>query len=385
MSLTAALETALPIAIDTMGGDLGPKVQVEGAVQALRENNVSSLLVGPEADLVSILTSLGGSAMRGAGLEIVAATDVIQMDDAPARAVMKKPDASLCVAYRLLEEGKAAAILSAGNSGAMMAAGVFYSGLLPGIKRPAIATLLPVAGESRPNVLIDAGANVDCQAHNLVQFAVMGSIYSATLFDVFHSIQVPRVGLLSNGSEAGKGTDIIRAAAIELGQLAEATPDLFQYIGYVEGRDVARRKADVIVCDGFVGNVLLKSMEGCVRLIYDELVHQAKKSLISKLAMFFSRGVYRQVFSQRFDYSSYGGAPLLGLRRLGIVLHGSSDERAVKNALKTARTFVESKMTEKITVEIAKLEALSMDPVADVNPMGLKPARRRSAEDTKEK
>ncbi len=375
-----APELALPIAIDTMGGDLGPKVQVDGALAAFRDHGVRSLLVGPESDLLAILKSFGAESLRGAGIDIAHATDVIQMEDSPARAVMKKPDASLCVAYRLVEEGKAAAILSAGNSGAMMAAGVFYGGLLPGIKRPAIATLMPVACEARPNCLIDAGANVDCQAHNLVQFAIMGSIYSAVLFEESASKQPPRVGLLSNGSEAGKGTDVIRAAATQLKQLAQVTPEIFQYIGYVEGRDVPRRKADVIVCDGFVGNVLLKSMEGCVRLIYDELMHEAKKSLIHRLALFCSQGLYRHVFSHRFDYSSYGGAPLLGLRRLAIVLHGSSDERAVKNAVRTARTFVESKMTERITLEIAKLEAFSIEALDDVYPGVLQPPRRREAD-----
>lgn len=376
-----------------MGGDLGPRVQVEGVVDAVKNHGLKAILVGSESDLRSIVKGLGSDQPPADNLTIVNAPDVIEMDDAPARGVMKKPDSSLCVAYRLVEEGKASAVLSSGNSGAMMAAGMIYGGLLPGIKRPAIATLIPVAEESRPNCLIDAGANVECQAHNLVQFAIMGSIYSAALFDGGPGAipagqagngslkSVPRVGLLSNGSESGKGTEVVRSAALQLAEVSRGAPELFEYVGYIEGRDVARRKADVIVCDGFVGNIVLKAMEGCVRLINDELLHESKKSLISRVAVLLSGRLFQNVFSHRFDYTSYGGAPLLGLRRLAIVLHGASDARAVKNAVCHAQVFVERQMTERIASELAKLEALAIGSLDDVFSGMLPPNRRRTQDE----
>lgn len=232
-----------------------------------------------------------------------------------------------------------------------MAAGRILCGLIPGIERPAIATLIPTYGDSLPNVVLDSGANVDCQAIHLIQFAVMGAIYHASLFEV----SSPRVALLSNGSEMSKGTDVIRAASQVLAQM-----EGMNYVGYVEGRDVTTAKADVIVCDGFVGNVLLKAMEGCVSLLYKQIMFEAEKRPLAKLGLFLSRGLFRQVFRGKFDYTEHGGAPLLGLKKLALVLHGSSDERAVKNALRLAKSFVETGMTEKITSAMSGLEEQMM-------------------------
>ncbi len=339
-----AYQSELPISVDTTGGDNGIDVQVEGALAAFREFGVRSILVGPEESLRAKLKGLGG---LNTPIEIVHAPETISMDDSPTKAVRRKPNSSLCVAYNLVNTGRAAAVISAGNSGAMMAAGRLISGLLPGIERPAIATLIPAPGGKPPNVILDSGANVDCHARNLVQFAVMGSIYFNSLFN----IDRPKVALLSNGSEQSKGTDVIRAASMALAQI-----DTINYVGYVEGRDIATDKANVIVCDGFVGNVVLKAMEGCVRLVFEEIVHQSKKGLVRKLGLGLSKGMYREIFAERFDYTTHGGAPLLGLRKLALVLHGSSDARAVKNAVRVADTFSRIRMTEKITLELTHLE-----------------------------
>lgn len=339
-----AHRSGLPVAVDAMAGDHGLSVQVEGAVLAYKEFGARSTLVGPEHDIRTVLDALGGKHLP---IGVRHASQVISMSDSPAKAIRRKPDSSLCVAYNLVQFGDASAVISAGNSGAMMAAGRLICGLLPGIERPAIATLIPVAGNGRPNVILDTGANVDCHAQNLVQFAVMGAIYYSSLFET----EQPKIALLSNGTESSKGTDVIRAASMILSQL-----DSLNYVGYVEGRDVTLNKAEVIVCDGFVGNVLLKSMEGCVRLIFEQLIHEGKKGLLRKLGMGLSKGAFRQVFAEKFDYTAHGGAPLLGLTKLAVVLHGSSDHRAVKNAIRLADSFAASRMTDKITVALTQLE-----------------------------
>ena len=349
---------SIPIAVDTMGGDKGLFVQVEGAVQAFKEFGSNIVLVGPETDIRKHLDSLTGNPKL---LEVVHAPDVITMGDSPTKAVRKKPESSLCVAYNLVQQGKASAILSSGNSGAMMAAGRIICGLLPGIERSAIATLIPVAGEGLPNVVLDSGANVECHAHHLVQFAVMGAVYYESLFsEQLKALNgsgpgKPKVALLSNGEEPSKGTDVIRSAYAVLSEMKD-----LNFVGFIEGRDVPANVANVIVCDGLVGNVLLKGMEGCVRLFFEQLMFEGRKSLIGKLALWLSKGTYKRVFREKFDYSNYGGAPLLGLRNLAIVLHGSSDSRAVKNAIKIADTFAKLKMTEKIALALSQLEEFEL-------------------------
>ena len=340
----SSVSSELPIAVDVMGADHGLGVQVEGAIQAFNEFGARSILVGIEEDIRAKLAGFGASSLP---ISVCHAPEVIAMDDTPAKAVRRKPDASLCVAYNLVQSGQASAVLSSGNSGAMMAAGRILCGLLPGIERPAIATLLPVVGDGKPNVILDSGANVDCHAQNLVQFAIMGAVYCNSLF---HTDR-PRVALLSNGTEPSKGTDLLRAASMILSR-----SDAINFVGYVEGRDVATNYADVIVCDGFVGNVLLKAMEGCVRLIFDQLIHESRKGLLRKLGLAMSRQVYKEVFSEKFDYTAHGGAPLLGLQKLAIVLHGSSGARAVKNAIRVADSFVRDRMLDKIAQQLSHLE-----------------------------
>ena len=346
--------SSLPVAIDATGGDKGLDVQVEGAIMAYKEFGARSILVGPEEELKSKLELSGGKYFP---ISIRNATETIEMDESPVRAVRRKPDSSLCVAYKLVNVGQASSIISAGNTGAMMAAGRILCGLLPGIERPAIATLIPVAGEGSPNVILDSGANVDCSAHNLVQFAVMGAIYYKTLFGDEH----PKVGVLSNGAEESKGNDVTRAAASILKERAN-----INYVGYVEGRDVPKQIADVIVCDGFVGNVLLKAMEGSVTLILEQLKHESKKGIRRKLGLGLSKGMYKEVFKEKFNYSAYGGAPLLGLTKLALVLHGSSDSRAVKNAIRIADEFAEKQMVKNIAQALAQLEEALPDSSGDI-------------------
>ena len=334
----------LPIALDAMGGDKGPEVIVEGSIQAYKDFGAKTILVGPKQDLEQILSKFGADDLP---LYVREANQIIEMQESAARSVRRKPDSSLCVAYEMLARKEVSAMLSAGNSGAMMVAGSLLCGLVPGIERPAIATLIPRPGDDKPNVILDSGANVSCSAENLIQFAVMGSIYYASLFDV----DFPKVALLSNGTEDSKGTDIIRAAAVTLKSL-----ELVNYIGFVEGRDATSDTSDVIVCDGYTGNVLLKTAEGAVRLVYEELMHEANRGIFRKLGLGLFRGVLKEVFVNKFDYSAYGGAPLLGLNKLAFVLHGSSDQRAVKSAIKFAHSFATNGMTEKIIQELATLE-----------------------------
>lgn len=349
-----------PVAVDAMGGDEGVLVQVEGALQAYQEEGIKSILIGDEEQISAHLDALGAprSAANGAEedsspLKVHHAPDVITMEESPTRAVRKKPNSSLCVGYSLLKKGEASSLISAGNSGAVMAAGGILCGRLPGIERPAIASIVPAMGGTRPNIILDAGANVECHAHHLVQFAIMGSIYYGSLFGV----DEPRVGVLSNGEEPSKGTDITRAVALTLSQMKN-----LNYIGYVEGRDLATKKAEVFVCDGFVGNLVLKAMEGCAKMVIETLKEEAQKQILGKAGLALCRGVIRDVYQSRFDYSAYGGAPLLGLKKLVLVLHGSSGARAVKNAIRMAKTFAESHMTEKIADAIGQHE----EQVADL-------------------
>ena len=336
-----------PVAVDVAGADRGLLVVVDGAVAAYKEWGLTSILVGKESEINNCLASLGASDIP---LTVVHAPSVVTMDDSPSRAVRRKQDSSLFVAYRELKEGRASSIISAGNSGAMMAAGMLICGLMPGIERPAIATIVPVAGDGHPTVILDVGANVDCQSEHLVQFAVMGKIYCSSMFEISH----PRVALLSNGSESSKGTDVIRQAAAILSKMPE-----INYCGYVEGRDVCTSAADVVVCDGFVGNVLLKSMEGCARLIGEEIKAEAKRGFWQMCTLGIARSTLKNLFLHKFDYAAYGGAPLLGLRKLGLVLHGSSDARAVKNAVRVAHTFAKLGMVEKIAIELEKLQEIN--------------------------
>jgi glycerol-3-phosphate acyltransferase PlsX len=275
------------------------------------------------------------------------ASPVVGMDEAPGLAIRGKQDSSIRVAFELVSQGRASAVVSPGNTGAIMAAGVFVGGTLPGIARPAIASLIPKGVSGTPTVLLDAGANTGCQAFQLVQFALMGHHYAKSAL----GCERPRIALLSNGTELAKGNDVIRSAAMMLAEL-----EGIHFIGYVEGRDIARDVVDVVVCDGFVGNIVLKAMEGCVTLVTDSIKSVAEASLRAKLGLWLARPALRSVFKEKLDPSAYGGAPLLGLGQIAIKCHGSSSSRAVMNGIRVAQRFVEERVLESMHGVLTQLD-----------------------------
>jgi glycerol-3-phosphate acyltransferase PlsX len=345
MSPQAQSVKELPIAVDAMGADFGPSVVVEGAVQAARTYGISSVIIGREDEINALLTKLG--AQNDPLISVAHAPDVITMDDSPSAAIRRKPNSSIRVAYELVKEGKASSVVSPGNTGAMMAAGLYVSGTLPGIARPAIASLIPKSNDLKPTVLLDSGANVDCNAGQLVQFALMGSCYARSVL----GCDAPRVGLISNGSEKSKGNDITRSALMKLSDQKD-----INFIGYVEGKDLPKDVVDVVVCDGFVGNVLLKGMEGCVELVFKSLKFYVAKSWRAKIGMMIAKPVFKKLFLEKFDPSAYGGAPLLGLNHIGIVCHGSSNARAIMNAIRVAKQSVDNDLVVKMNKALNGIE-----------------------------
>ena len=330
-------ESHLPIALEAMGGDLGPSVAVAGAMRAARDLGLKTLLVGNENVLKGLLREVP-SDLRGL-LSVRHAPDVVTMDDSASVAIRRKPQSSIRMAFRSVVEGQASGCISAGNTGAMMAAGMYECGTLAGIGRPAIATMIPRRGASTPVVFLDVGANVDCHSQQLIQFAVMGSAFAT----VAHDQSRPRVALLSNGSEVGKGTDVVRAAAESLRGISA-----INFIGFAEGKDLVRDTADVVVCDGFIGNAVLKAMEGTFELIVGAVKEEVAKSRIAQLGMLLARPVLKRVISERFDPAVHGGAPLLGLARLGIVCHGSSSEAAFFNAIRVGHHFAREQLVSRL-------------------------------------
>lgn len=339
------MNVELPIAVDAMGGDLGSSVAVEGAVRAAREFNVSSILVGKEDELRSKLTEL--KADNDPRISTVHAKDVVTMEDSASAAIRRKPQSSIRIAYNLVKEGRASAVVSPGNTGAVMAAGIFVLGIFPGVVRPAIASLIPKIGTASPTVLLDSGANIECRATQLVQFALMGKLYA----QIATGCQDPRIALLSNGSESSKGTDVIRAAAQALSSMKD-----LRYVGYIEGRDMPKDAADVVVCDGFVGNVMLKAMEGTVELVLQSLKFYMKKSLRWQLGMYLAKPLFKTLFREKFDPAAYGGAPLLGLKGISIICHGSSNDRAIMNAILVADKFVKEGLVKRMEAALASFD-----------------------------
>jgi phosphate acyltransferase len=310
------------IALDAMGGDLAPKAAIEGAVLAARDFGVAIVAVG-NRDVIA--RELEEHDTNGLAIEIEHAAEVVGMDDSPLESVFGKPESSIHVGLELVKRGNADGFVSAGNSGAIMAAAMAILGNLAGVDRPAIASLVPsTAGFA---LLIDAGANTDVKPLNLMQFGVMGAAYWKHVYKV----ERPRVGILSNGEEASKGTDLTRAAAAALTQLAPQV----NYIGYVEGRDINRNKADVVVTDGFTGNVALKTMEGFAGFMMGNLREVFGGGMLRRLAFLLVRKKLRAI-RERLDPAEYGGAPLLGVNGVTIIAHGSSNGRAIRNAIRAA-------------------------------------------------
>lgn len=328
----------LTIAVDAMGGDHAPKAEVEGAIRAAGELNVRVLLVGQE-DVVARELARHPSA-SGLPIEIRHAPEVITMEDSAAKAVRSKKNSSIHVCARLVRDAEAHGFVSAGNTGAVMATAKMIQGMIRGVQRPALASAFPTL-KGTPVVVVDVGANVDCTPMMLAQFAVMGELYSRI---IFHN-RTPRVGLLSIGEEEHKGNDLTRAAT----PLLKTMP--IHFIGNVEGRDIYSGLADVVVCDGFIGNVALKVSEGIVEMMQSMLRESLEATITRKLGALLSQKAYRD-FRKRVDYSEYGGAPLLGVKGVSIICHGRSNANAIKNAVRVAAEFAHGKLNEKIEAEL---------------------------------
>src|SRR6266568_7295197 len=325
------------IAVDAMGTDAAPQPEVEGAILAAREKHAEVILGGPEE---ALKRELARRDVQGLPIELVHASEAITMEDAAAKAFRRKRDSSIRVAARLVREGKADGLISAGNTGAVMTTAKIVLGMLEGVDRPALAAVFPTS-QGKAAVLLDVGANVDCKASHLEQFAVMGEVYYRTIFGV----DQPRVGLLSIGEEDHKGNDLTREAFALLKQLR------LNFLGNVEGRDLYNGRADVIVCDGFVGNVALKVSEGLVEAIRAILKETLQSTITRQMGYLLARDAFKD-FKKRLDYSEYGGAPLLGLKGVAIVSHGSSNGNAIKNAIRVAAEFARSGINQKIEEQI---------------------------------
>ncbi len=328
------------IAVDAMGGDHAPKAEVEGAIRAVRSLDVKVILVGQE-DVIRRELALYED-HRDLPIEVAHAPDVVTMEDSAARAFRQKPNSSLRVASRMVKNGQAHGLVSAGNTGAVMATAKIVQGVVPGVDRPALAGIFPTMKQT-PVVVVDVGANVDCTTRQLAQFAVMAEIYSRMIIRSAH----PRVGILSIGEEEHKGNDLTRSVAGLLKRL-----DL-NFIGNVEGSDIYAGDVDVIVCDGFVGNVALKVSEGVVDLVKLVMRESLEASITGKIGYAIAKNAFT-TFRKRLDYSEYGGAPLLGVRGVCIICHGRSNANAIKNAIRVAKEFSEGQVNQLIEQELAR-------------------------------
>jgi len=322
----------LRIALDAMGGELGPEEMVAGAIQAVEESDLEVVLIGDETILNRILQQ---QSVPGSRLHVIHASETVSMDESPFEAIRKKKDSSIVKAFEHIKSGSADAVVSAGNSGATMASAIRSLGRLENISRPGIASIFPTL--KKPLVMMDVGANVDCRPQHLFQFGVMGAAFSDNLFQ----IKRPSIGLLSIGEEGGKGNVLVKSAH-ELFRKSS-----LNFIGNVEGRDIFQGDVDVIVCDGFVGNVCLKVSEGLAEAIISMLRTEMSKSFMAKMGFVLAKKAFRN-FGKRVDYAEYGGAPLLGINGTGIVCHGRSNAKAIKNAIKVAAEMIRSKVNDHI-------------------------------------
>ena len=332
------------IAVDAMGGDFGPAVVVPGAVEAARLHDLHVLLVGDTPKVEAELAKLDLGDVK---CDIVQADDVVHMNERPSDILRRKKNASIQVACRLVREGAADGVVSAGHSGATVACGMFIMGRLPGVERPALAALLPT--EKEPVVVLDAGANVDCRPYHLFQFGLMGDAFARDLL----GYAAPRVSLLSIGEEEGKGNSQVKEA-YELLKMAHN----LNFIGNAEGRDIFTGDVDVVVCDGFVGNVVVKMSEGLASALVRMLKRVFTSGVIPALGGFLARGAFRN-FAQTLDYAEYGGAPLLGLQGLAIVCHGRSNARAMTNAIRMSGAYVRKETNARLAETILANEELT--------------------------
>lgn len=329
----------MKIVVDAMGGDHAPAVVVEGAVQAARDLDLEIILVGRQEAVQPVLAEYD---TNGLAISLHHASQVIEMDEHPAAAVKAKKDSSMVVAMEHVKRGEADAFFTAGNSGGALAAALFRLGRIRGIKRPALSTIFPSQTAQGHCFLLDIGANADCKPEYLVQFALMGSIYAERVLGVSN----PRVAIVSNGEEEGKGSQLVQ----------ETVPILrasnLNFVGNAEGRDIPAGLADVVVTDGFTGNVIIKLAEGVSRLLLDVLKEEITSSNLSKMGALLAKPAFDQVRS-RLDYREYGGAPLLGVDGAVIIGHGRSDARAIRNGIRVAAQTVENAVVDAIVQGMA--------------------------------
>ena len=339
-----SLPRQMRVAVDAMGGDNAPVVEVEGAVAACREFGLAVTLVGDRSRLENELLK---HAVNGLDIDIFHASEVVGMHDSASDAIRKTRDSSVRRAFELVRDGKACAAVSAGNSGATMASGMFVLKRIEGIERPAIAQLFPtLKGQT---LVLDIGGNVDCKPLHLVQFAIMGEVYARYAMGV----DSPKVGLLSNGEEDSKGNELTR----ETNAILRKTS--INYCGYIEGRDIFAGAVDVVVCDGFVGNIVLKLSEGLADAAGRMLKREIIKSWVSKIGYLFVRGAFGR-FKKIVDYAEYGGAPLLGINGVGMICHGGSNVKAVKNAIRFAHEYAKNGVSKHVAEKLSENHSVLM-------------------------
>jgi glycerol-3-phosphate acyltransferase PlsX len=331
-----------PVAVDAMGGDHAPGAIVQGAIDAARKGQ-AILLVGPEERVRDELRK--HHAAKSLPIEVVHAPEVVEMHDHPGQAMRRKKQNSIRVCFELVKEGRACGMVSAGNSGAVMAGAMFVLGRVDGVERPAIVSVVP--GLKGQPLLLDMGAVVDCKPSHLVQFALMGELYSRKVAGVHR----PRVAILSNGEEESKGTDLTRAAAAALKGAS------IDFVGYCEGRDILTGDFDVIVTDGFTGNVALKTMEGAVKVVGELLKRSLKSTAISAIGGLLAKAALDGM-KKRMDWREIGGAPLVGVNGVGFISHGRSDALAIESAIRRVRDAARSHFVDEIAKAVAPTQAL---------------------------
>ncbi|MEW6557598.1 MAG: phosphate acyltransferase PlsX [Elusimicrobiota bacterium] len=335
----------MKIVVDAMGGDKAPDVVIEGAIDAAKEYGEEILLAGNETLITEKLKK--NKKVSNLPIRIMHCEEVITMDDSPVDAFRKKPNSSIVKGIKLVADGAADGFFSAGNSGAINATAHIILKRIEGVARPAIATIFPTL--QKPCVVVDVGANVDSKPKNLLQFAIMGSVYSKNLL----KIENPKIGLLSIGEEASKGNELTSATYKLL-----AASEL-NFVGNIEGRDINKGNVDVIVCDGFVGNVVLKFGEGVAEFLVQLIKNEMKKSPVRIMtAALILRSVFKHI-KKKIDYDEYGGAPLLGVNGVCIIGHGSSNSKAIKNGIHVVIESVKNNIIENIKTEIAKVSHLT--------------------------
>ena len=334
------------VVLDGMGSDHAPHAEIDGALAATRDFGVRVILVGQTHKLEPELRKCGWRGDGDQGIDLVEAPEVIAMDDPVATSVRRKKKSSLRIGTKLVAEGKADGFISAGNTGAAMATAKMVIGTLPGVDRPALAALIPTKA-AKPVLLLDVGANSECKPHHLAQFAVMGDAYSRAVLGTVR----PSVGLMSIGEEEAKGNDLTKEAFPLLKQLSN-----INFVGNVEGRDVFAGLVDVIVTDGFTGNVMLKLSEGLTEAMLAMLKRELTATAVTKAGAVLAKPAFRSI-KKRLDYSEYGGAPLLGVRRIVVIGHGRSNARAIRNAIRSVKEFSENRASERIEKGIAEAAA----------------------------